>query len=52
MALEIRRIILFAQQMNAMAALYGQELGLQQRANEPRWKDFDTGDYLGSPCLS
>jgi len=43
--LKIRRIILFTSHMDAMAAFYGDVLGLKVAGREVGWIDFDAG-----PC--
>ncbi len=44
LSLSVRRIIIFTNDMAAMAAFYrGDRLGLALVTDEPNWKDFDAG---------
>lgn len=41
--MKIRRFIIFTNQMPAMTAFYRDVLGLEQKADEPGWKEFEAG---------
>jgi catechol 2,3-dioxygenase-like lactoylglutathione lyase family enzyme len=43
MKLEMRRVILFTRQMEAMTAFYRDVLGLKQVTDEKGWREFDAG---------
>ena len=43
MKLELRRVILFVDDMDVMTEFYEQNLGLKVLTREPRWVDFDAG---------
>jgi catechol 2,3-dioxygenase-like lactoylglutathione lyase family enzyme len=43
MNLEIRRVIIFTENMAEMAAFYGDVLGLKAVTNDADWKDFAAG---------
>jgi catechol 2,3-dioxygenase-like lactoylglutathione lyase family enzyme len=43
MKLELRRIILFTANMEAMSRFYGEVLGLELVNSERGWKDFNAG---------
>src|SRR5277367_2912065 len=42
-SMQIRRIVMFTNQMEAMTAFYRDVIGLELKANEKGWKDFDAG---------
>lgn len=46
MELSIRRIVVFTNQMEAMAAFYRDVMGLRQIADEKGWKEFDAGGCI------
>ncbi len=41
--MKIRRLVIFTNQMPAMATFYRDVLGLEQKADERGWKEFDAG---------
>ena len=41
--MKIRRIVIFTNQMEAMTAFYRDVVGLEQKADQPGWKEFDAG---------
>ncbi|MGF1628899.1 MAG: VOC family protein [Kiloniellaceae bacterium] len=43
MTLELRRVIIFTENMAAMSAFYGEILGLPQVAEEAGWRSFAAG---------
>ena len=43
MHLELRRIILFTRNMDAMSRFYAEVLGLDLANSEPGWKDYSAG---------
>jgi catechol 2,3-dioxygenase-like lactoylglutathione lyase family enzyme len=43
MNLELRRIILFTRNMEAMSRFYGETLGLKLAESAPGWKDYQAG---------
>jgi len=43
MKLELRRIILFTPNIEAMSRFYGETLGLDLIASEPGWKEYRAG---------
>ena len=43
MSMQIRRIVIFAAKMAEMTAFYREMIGLAQKADEPGWKEFESG---------
>jgi len=43
MKMQMARVILFTNKMDAMTAFYRDVLGLKQLSNEARWREFDAG---------
>ena len=46
MDMEIRRVVIFTSRMEAMTAFYRDVIGLELKANEPGWKEFDAGGIV------
>ena len=46
MKMEIRRVVMFTNQMEKMAIFYRDIIGLPLKVNEKGWKDFDAGGIM------
>ncbi len=46
MRMEIRRIVMFTNQMEKMALFYRDVIGLELKTNERGWKEFDAGGIM------